>query len=108
METEKLSKSAKSLMTCEIINSIIDLFLSTFLVAYLLNITNKNIGYVAVYYIIDYAITAISMYILGFFLKKYNIANIYRIGIFLKCIFVIIIVFLFWLLIEYNQMVLIF
>ncbi len=94
METEKLSKSAKSLMACEIINSIIDLFLSTFLVAYLLNITNENIGYVAVYYIIDYAITAISMYILGFFLKKYNIANIYRIGIFLKCIFVIIIVFL--------------
>ena len=32
----KLDVSAKSLMTCEIINSIIDLFLNTFLVAYLL------------------------------------------------------------------------
>lgn len=94
METEKLGKNAKALMICEIINSVIDLFLSTFLVAYLLNITNENIGYIAIYYIIDYAITAISMYILGFFLKKYNIANIYRIGIFLKCVFVIIIVFL--------------
>lgn len=94
MEKERLTNSAKSLMTCEIINSIIDLFLSTFLVAYLLNITNENISYVAIYYIIDYFVTAICMYILGFFIKKYNISNIYRIGIFLKCIFVIIIVLL--------------
>ncbi len=91
---EKLNTSAKSLMICEIINSIIDLFLSTFLVAYLLNITNENIGSVAIYYVIDYAITGICMYIIGYFLKKYNIANIYRLGILIKCIFVILIVFL--------------
>lgn len=89
-----LDRSSKSLMTCEIINAIIDLFLNTFLVAYLLNITNDNIGSVAIYYIIDYAITGICMYIIGYFLKKYNIANIYRLGIIIKCIFVILIVFL--------------
>lgn len=89
-----LSTSAKSLMVCEIINSVIDLFLSTFLVAYLLNITNKNIESVAIYYVIDYAITGICMYIIGYFLKKYNIANIYRLGILIKCMFVILIVFL--------------
>ena len=94
VEDEKLSTSAKSLMICEIINSIIDLFLSTFLVAYLLNITNENIGSVAIYYVIDYSITGICMFIIGYFLKKYNIANIYRLGIFIKCIFVILIVFL--------------
>lgn len=88
----KLDTSAKSLMICEIINSIIDLFLSTFLVAYLLNITNENISSVAIYYIIDYAITCISMYIIGYFLKKYNLANIYRAGILIKCLFVILIV----------------
>lgn len=89
---DKLDTSAKSLMICEIINSIIDLFLSTFLVAYLLNITNENIGSVAIYYIIDYAITCICMYIIGYFLKKYNLANIYRTGILIKCLFVILIV----------------
>ncbi len=93
-ENEKLDTSAKSLMTCEIINSIIDLFLNTFLVAYLLNITNENICSVAIYYGIDYAVTGICMYIIGYFLKKYNMANIYRIGILGKCIFVILIVFL--------------
>ena len=76
IEDEKLSTSAKSLMICEIINSIIDLFLSTFLVAYLLNLTNENICSVAIYYVIDYAITGVCMYIIGYFLKKYNIANI--------------------------------
>lgn len=90
----KLDVSSKSLMTCEIINSIIDLFLNTFLVAYLLNITNENICSVAIYYGIDYAVTGICMYIIGYFLKKYNMANIYRIGILGKCIFVILIVFL--------------
>lgn len=89
---DKLDTSAKSLMICEIINSIIDLFLSTFLVAYLLNITNENISSVAIYYIIDYAITCICMYIIGYFLKKYNLANIYRTGILIKCLFVILIV----------------
>lgn len=81
-------------MACEIINSIIDLFLSTFLVAYLLNITNENIGSVAIYYVIDYAVTGVCMYIIGYFLKKHNIANIYRLGILIKCVFVILIVFL--------------
>lgn len=94
MEKNKLSTSAKALMTCELINGVIDLFLNTFLVAYLLNITNENIGSVAIYYVIDYFITGVFIYILGFFLKKYNISNIYRIGIIFKCIFVIIIVFL--------------
>lgn len=94
MIKEKLNISAKALMTCELINKIIDLFLNTFLVAYLLNITNENIGAVAIYYIIDYFITGIFIYILSFFLKKYKLSNIYRIGIVLKCIFVIIIVFL--------------
>ena len=93
-EDERLNTSAKSLMICEIINSIIDLFLSTFLVAYLLNVTNENIGSVAIYYVIDYAITGVCMYIIGYFLKKYNIGNIYRLGILIKCIFVILIVFL--------------
>lgn len=94
IENEKLNTSAKSLMVCEIINSIIDLFLNTFLVAYLLNITNENIGSVAIYYIIDYAVTGVCIYIVAYFLKKYNIANIYRLGILMKCIFVILIVFL--------------
>lgn len=94
IDDKKLNTSAKSLMACELINSIIDLFLNTFLVAYLLNITNENMGSVAIYYIIDYAVTGVCIYIVAYFLKKYNIANIYRLGILMKCIFVILIVFL--------------
>lgn len=94
MEKQKLSISSKCLMICELINTVIDLFLNTFLVAYLLNITNENIGSVAIYYMIDYFITGIFIYVLGFFLKKYNISKIYRIGIVFKCIVVITIVFL--------------
>lgn len=90
----KIDKSLKALMTCEIINAVIDLFLGTFLVAYLLNITNDNMGAIAIYYVVDYAITGIFIYVIAGFLKKYNIEKIYRVGILIKCIFVISIVFL--------------
>ncbi|MCI8393200.1 MAG: MFS transporter [Clostridia bacterium] len=90
----KIDKSLKALMACEIINAVIDLFLGTFLVAYLLNITNDNMGAIAIYYVVDYAITGIFIYVIAGFLKKYNIEKIYRAGILIKCIFVISIVFL--------------
>ena len=90
----KIDKSLKALMACEIINAVIDLFLGTFLVAYLLNITNDNMGAIAIYYVVDYAITGVFIYVIAGFLKKYNIEKIYRVGILIKCIFVISIVFL--------------
>ena len=66
----KIDKSLKALMACEIINAVIDLFLGTFLVAYLLNITNDNMGAIAIYYVVDYAITGVFIYVIAGFLKK--------------------------------------
>lgn len=93
-QSEKLDRNAKALMICELINAVVDTFLSTFLVAYLLNITNQNIGAVSIYYIVDYSVTAIAIYFIGILIKRYNISNVYRIGIIFKCIFVILIVLL--------------
>lgn len=94
VKEEKLNSSAKNLIACEFLNSIIDLFIHTFLVAYLLNITNDNISSVAIYYIFDFLLLGSCIYLLGFLFKKHNIANIYRVGIIFKCVFVLAIVFL--------------
>lgn len=93
-QMEKLDRSSKALMICELINSVVDTFLYTFLVAYLLNITNDNIGLVSIYYIVEYVVTCIAMYFIGIAIKKYNISKIYRLGIVFKCVFVISIVIL--------------
>lgn len=60
----KLDKSAKSLMACDLTNSIVSLFGETFLVAYFLQISNENIIQVSIFYIILYALLGIgSIYI---------------------------------------------
>ena len=46
----KLDKSSKALMTCDLTNSIISLFGETFLVAYFLQVSNENIVQVSIYY----------------------------------------------------------
>lgn len=90
----KLNESSKSLMTCDLINSIVTLFGDTFLVAYFLQITEQNIVQVSMYYIIIYTLLLLENILLGNIIKK-NTKNrvlIYRIGIIVKSIFILLIV----------------
>lgn len=61
----KLDKSSVSLMTCDLINTIISLFGETFLVAYFLQISNENLVQVSTYYIIVYALLGLGNVLLG-------------------------------------------
>lgn len=90
----KLDKSSKSLMACDLINSIVSLFGDTFLIAYFLQVTNENIVQVSIYYIIVYALFSIGNFLQGNILKSRpkNRVDIYRIGIIVKSIFILLIV----------------
>lgn len=89
----KLDKSSKSLMACDLINSIISLFGETFLVAYFLQVSNENIIQISIYYIIIYTLLGLGSLVLGNLLKKtYNRIIIYRVGIIVKSIFILLIV----------------
>ena len=91
----KLDKSSKSLMVCDLINSIVNLFGDTFLIAYFLQVTNENIVQVAIYYIIVYSLFAIGNFLQGSILKRKpkNRVDIYRIGIIVKSIFILLNIF---------------
>ena len=52
MNKEKLGKNAIFLIASDLIYTITELFARTFLVAYLLKITNDNITQVSLYYMI--------------------------------------------------------
>ncbi len=89
----KLDKNSKALMICDLINSIVSLFGETFLVAYFLQINDENIVKVSIYYIIIYSILSLGNIFLGNFMKRnpQKRVVIYRVGIIVKSIYILII-----------------
>ena len=92
----KFDKSSKALMTCDLINSLVNIFRETFLVAYLLQITNNNIVQVSIYYIVVYFLLSSLTFLQGNFLKRNpeKRVTMYRLGIMIMSIFVLIIALL--------------
>lgn len=90
----KLDKSAKSLMACDLTNSVVNLFGETFLVAYFLQISNENIIQVSIFYIILYTLLGIGNILLGNIIKSkpQKRVVIYRFGIIVKSIYILLIV----------------
>lgn len=96
MNKEKLGKNAIFLIASDLIYTIIALFAQTFLVAYLLKITNDNITQVSLYYMIINFIHAMGSIFIGKFIKngKYNKTKILSLGIIIRAIFILFIVLL--------------
>lgn len=90
----KLDRSAKSLMACDLTNGIINLFCETFLVAYFLQISNENIIQVSIFYIILYLLLGVASILLGNIIKSKpkKRVSIYRFGIIIKSIYILLIV----------------
>ena len=90
----KLDRSAKSLMACDLTNGIINLFGETFLVAYFLQISNENIIQVSTFYIILYLILGVGSILLGNIIKSKpkKRVSIYRFGIIIKSIYILLII----------------
>ena len=96
MNKEKLGKNAIFLIASDLIYTITALFAQTFLVAYLLKITNDNITQVSLYYMIINFIHAMGSIFIGKFIKngKYNKTKILSLGIIFRAIFILFIVLL--------------
>ena len=96
MNKEKLGKNAIFLIASDLIYTITALFAQTFLVAYLLKITNDNITQVSLYYMIINFIHAMGTIFIGKFIKngKYNKTKILSLGIIIRAIFILFIVLL--------------
>lgn len=89
-----INKSAKALMVCDLTNNIVSLFGETFLVAYFLQISNENIVQISIYYIILYALLALGSFLLGSVMKSkpQKRVIIYRFGIVIKSVYILLIV----------------
>jgi len=87
----RLTKESIGYILCNCLMKIIELFVSTFLVAYLLTISDGNMFNVALYYIMHYVGLGVFYSLFSYFLHKGNKVHFYRISILLKCIFLIVI-----------------
>ena len=88
---KKLNFTAYSLMISNVLNTIIGLFGSTFLVAYFLQVSSENIPSIALHYIITYAVMLITFPLLVGLVKRTKRVGVFRAGIFAKCAFILVI-----------------
>lgn len=93
-ENNKLTKEAIGYIMCNGLNKVIDLFISTFLVAYLLNITGGNTLQISLYYLFVYSGMIVFYSLASYFLHNINKLHVYRFSLLLKCLFLILIAIL--------------
>lgn len=93
MKDNKLSTNSKFLMICDLMYSTTGIFVSTFLVAYFLKITNESIVQISIFYMIIYALLSLGNLLIGKIVKikpKYR-TKILSIGAILRALFILLI-----------------
>lgn len=102
---EKLSFGSKIIILDRVIGNTIDLFLNTFLAAYFYKITEDNMIYIGVYYIIVWIIATIGAIAVGNYIKTKNKVMLYRLGTFIKAGYILLIIILKERILDYIWLV---
>ena len=90
----KLSKIAKILILDQSIGKVISIFLDTFLAAYFYKISEQNIFYLSIYNIIGWFIATLGAFLVADIIKRKNKISLYRLGIFIKSLYIFMIIIL--------------
>ena len=101
LEKEK-KKSIIGLLGCFCINNILYMFLNTFMVAYFIKLTNYNYKQISIYYIANFICIALTFYLLGNIIKKHSKVKIFRTGIVLYCLYILLIALLKEKIVDYH------
>ena len=89
---EKLSLGSKIIIIDRAIGNILDLFSNTFLSAYFYKLTQDNMIYISFYYIIVWISATIGALLVGNYIKRKNKVVLYRYGILINSLFIILII----------------
>ena len=95
-------KSIIGLLGCFCINNILYMFLNTFMVAYFITLTNYNYKLISIYYIANFICIALTFYLLGSIIKKHSKVKIFRTGIVLYCLYILLIALLKEKIVDYH------
>ena len=100
-----MSKNYNNLLTTKVLKCIIDIFTDTFLVLYMLQLSNNNILTVGVYNIIQFTVTFITIFLLRNLIKTKNRIILFRIGILFNFIFFLLLFLLNEKIIQYIWLI---
>lgn len=89
-----IKKSVLALIVCLLINSIVDLFVYTFLTAHMLSISGNDIAFISRFYVIVYLFIGLGFVLFLPIVKKMNKAVVLRVGAVLKALFLLLVVLL--------------
>lgn len=89
-----IKKSVLALVVCLLINSIVDLFVYTFLTAHMLSISGNDIAFISRFYVIVFMFIGLGFILLLPIVKKMNKAVVLRVGAVLKALFLLLVVLL--------------
>ena len=92
--TNKISIESKIIILDNCIGKILDLFSNTFLSAYFYKLTQDNMIYISIYYIIVWIIATIGALLVGNYIKRKNKVKLYRCGIIIDAMFILLIILL--------------
>lgn len=91
---EKIKSEQNIIIIMDAIKKIMTIFLGPFLTAYFISPSTNNILNIAIYYIFTYATMALSTLVVAALAEKRNRIKIFRIGIILNFIYILIIILL--------------
>lgn len=94
LECVKKNRNIIGLMGSCLINSVLYMFLNTFMVAYFITLTNYDYRLISIYYILSFIGILLTFILLGSTVKNKNQVGIFRIGIVLYCIYILVIALL--------------
>ena len=92
--TNKISIESKIIILDNCIGKILDLFSNTFLSAYFYKLTQDNMIYISIYYIIVWIIATIGALLVGNYIKRKNKVKLYRCGIIIDAMLILLIILL--------------
>ena len=91
---KSFTKNSALLLSCLILNGITSIFIYTYLLAFILDVSSNGIVNVAVFYLVLHISMIILSWILAPFFKRFNKTLALKIGIVFKFLFVLMVVFL--------------
>ena len=90
---KKLTRNAISLLVCVTLNNITSLFIYTYLLSFILEVSNDSIVNVAIFYLVLHVSMIALSWLIAPLFKKFNKALALKVGIIFKFIFVLMVVF---------------
>ena len=94
MKVRSINNNIIGLIGCTCINNILYMFLNTFMIAYFITLTNYDYKLISIYYILSFVFILLTFILLGKVIKNKTQTNIFRFGIVMYCIYILLVALL--------------